>query len=107
MLQLPILIEVTNLKRLGKILAEIVGSAELQGLSIPHHRLERVGDLGARELLRVRLASRNYGDGRFLRSEIRINIPHLACLRFCLLGCSVRGMPLLPEKLECAQEELG
>ena len=107
MLQDTALIEVTNLEGLGEILAEIVRSAGLQRLAVAHHGFDRIGLIGSGETLGIGLAAGDDGDGGFVHCEVGIDVQHLARFEFGLVQRGVRGVSLLPEKFERAQEKLG
>ena len=106
MLELPGLVEITNLKGFRKILPEVVRCAELQRLPIPHHGLERIGDIGSGKFLRFRLAAGDHRNSRIIHCEIHIHVHHLARLRFGFRSCRVSCMTLLPEEFQGAQEQL-
>lgn len=46
-------------------------------------------------------------DGEVMLMEIGINAEHALCFFYCLLGCGVHRMSLLPEKFSRAQERTG
>ena len=99
------LIEVANLEGFREILPQVVRSAELQRLSVAHHGFQRIRDVGPGELLGVRLSPRDHGNRGFAHREIRVDVEHLPRLGLALFGGGVRGVALLPEKFERAQEK--
>jgi hypothetical protein len=107
MLQLAVLIEVANLESLSKILAEKVRSAGLQSLAVAHHGFDGIGDVGAGEFLGVGFLPGDYGNSGIVHRKIGVDVQHLAGFRFGFLARGVRGVTLLPEKFQRAQEKLG
>ena len=77
----------------------------LQRLAVAHHGFDRIGLVGAGEALGLRLAPGNHRNGRFVHGEIGVDVQHLARLGFGFLERGVRGVALLPEKFERAEEE--
>ncbi len=95
------------MKSLGEILPQIVRGPCLQRFAVSHHRFDGVRLVRAREALGGRLAPGNDRNGGFVDGEIRIDLQHLPRFRFRFLERGVRGVPLLPEKFQRAQEEFG
>ena len=107
MLQDTALVEVTNLEGFREILAEIVRSAGLEGLAVAHHGFDRKGLIRSGETLGIGLAARDDGDGGFVHCKVGVDVQHLARFGFRFGQRGVRGVALLPEKFERAEEKLG
>ncbi len=90
MLKLPILVQIAHFKCLRKI---------------SHHGFDGVGDVGAGKLFGVRFFAGNHGNSRIVHREVGVNVQHLARFRLGLFARGVCRVPLLPEKLQRAQEE--
>ena len=72
-----------------------------------HHRLYRIGGLGARELFLLGFSADNRGNSHCFLIEIVVNIEHFKGFFLSLLGGGVHSVTLLPEELGGAQERTG
>ena len=79
--------------------------AGLQRLAILHHRLDRIGVVGAGEALVGGLLAGDDGHRQHVFRELAIDLEHLQRLGHGIVAVGVRGMALLPEELGGAQEQ--
>ena len=99
------LIEVFHLERLREILSEEVRRSGLQRFAVAHHCFDGIGNVRAGEFLRVGFFSRDHRNCRVVDREVRVRVEHLPRFVFgFLLGC-VRGVALLPIKLQRSQKK--
>ena len=103
-LRLVVLVQEGDVERLGKVLAEEVARAALQGLAVLHHRLDGVSVQRSGEALGLALHALKHGDGHPVLREVGIYLQHLLCLGFGFLAGGVRGVAFLPQEFACAQE---
>ena len=99
-----LLVLVGDVEDLGEVLAEVVRGAGLQGVAVLHQRLDRVGHVGAGELLGVALRPGVHRHGQLGLGEVAVDLEHAQHLRLAVLGGGVGGVALLPEELGGAQE---
>ena len=104
-LLLPFLVGEGDVKGLGKVLPEEVGSTALKGLTILHQSLDGIGLYGSSEAFVGTLYPDVDRDSEEVACEVSVDIDHTYCLFFGLLTGSVGGVPFLPEELSRAEEE--
>ena len=91
----------------GKVLAEVVGGAGLDGFFILNHGLDGEGGFGTGEAFGFGFLSHDDGDGEEVADGIRVKLmDHVGFLEGLFLGL-VRGVAFLPEELGGAEEEAG
>jgi hypothetical protein len=90
--------------RLGKILAEVVGGACLDGLFILDHGLDGEGHLRTREALVLGFFTGDDGDGEVLAEEFLILAVDELGLDEGLRLRLVSGVAFLPEELGGAEK---
>ena len=88
-----------------EVLPQIVRRARLQRPAVPHQRLDRVGAIGAGELLALGLLAVHHGHRQVVLGEVLVDAEHPHRLFLRLLRRLVRGVPLLPEELGRPQEQ--
>ena len=106
-MQFIILAGKSDIKCLGKAVAEIVAGAGLQGLTVMHHALNGVGFLCAVELLFIGLAASYYRHGKDIFHKVCVDLQHTHGLFTRFFRCRMHGMALLPEELSVAEEGTG
>ena len=98
---------VFDVKRLGKVLAEVVAGAGLQGLAISHHRFDGVGLDRSGKLLTLRLFTLDHRKSHVVFGEAGVDLEHAQGFLVGLFLRGVGGMTLLPQELRGPQEETG
>ena len=103
--ELPVLVLELDIEGLGKVLAQEMTGACLQGLAVLHHRLDALRVHGSGELLPFALGPGDDRHGHPVLREGTIDLEHAPglFLRFRLVGMG--GVAFLPEKLGRAQKE--
>ena len=104
---LVVLVGEFNAECLGKAVAEIVGGAGLQCLTVMHHALDGIGRFRAIELLLVGLLTPGDRHCQHILAEVRIDIEHGLGECLGLLGSGMDGVTLLPQEFPVAQEGAG
>ena len=88
----------------GEVRAHVVRRAGLQRPPVAHHRLDRVGPLGAGEPLARRLLARDHRHGGHVPGHLLVEIEREQGLPHGVRLIGVRGVTLLPQELGGAQE---
>ena len=103
-LQVVLFIQVLDVKRLGKVLAEVVAGAGLQRALITHHGFDGIGSQCASKTLDVALLSLDDRNRGIVDGEVGIDIEHTQRFFLSLLMGRMGCMALLPQELGRAQE---
>ncbi len=106
-LQLSFLVLEGHVKRLGKVLAQVVAGAGLDRAEVLRHRLDGVGVVGTGELLTVALDSRNHRHRHPVLGKGAIDIEDGQAFLLGFLVGGVGGVPFLPQKLGGTQKQAG
>ena len=106
-LGLVLLIEESNVERLGKVLPEEVRRAALECLSVLHHGFDGVGVECSCKAFGLALHALHHRNGEPLFGKVGINFQHSPCFFLCFLARCVCRVPLLPQEFRCTEEGAG
>ena len=102
-----IFVQISDIKTLGKVLAEEVRCTALQGFAILHHCFNRVGVYRTGKALSLAFFSTDDGNCNHVLRKIGIDVEHFLGHFACLFLSSVGGVAFLPQKFRGAEERTG
>ena len=105
--QLVVLVDELYVEGLGKVLAQEVRRAALQGFAVLHHGLDGIGVQRAGKAFVGRLDTLDDGHGHVLLGKVRVDIQHLDGFSLCFLLRGMGRVAFLPQEFSRTQEEAG